>query len=187
MADLTKLYELYGTEKAMKMLADAEELAKKTPDMDWGVIQNTLKIGAGPAFLIMDWLADTHRADVQVSNHEIRAARAYALNTCTPSLAGMAAALEIGEKRALRLMQVLVARKLVRVTDDFKFERLRRMSSFRDLVRQMKVIAKKYGGRCEPQLLMRTMYVDVFTAMRLAQYGEEFLGLKWKDRPPGLM
>jgi hypothetical protein len=51
----------------------------------------------------------------------------------------------------------------------------------------MKRVAKKYRGRCEPELLVRTPYVDLVTALRLAQYGEEHLGLRWKRRPTELI
>ena len=61
------------------------------------------------------------------------------------------------------------------------------MSSFDDLVRQMKRVGKKYRGRCEPELLVRTIYVDLGTAIRLAQYGEEHCGLRWKGRPKELL
>jgi hypothetical protein len=62
-----------------------------------------------------------------------------------------------------------------------------RMASFDDLVRQMKRVGKKYRGRCEPELLVRTLYIDLCTAMRLAQYGEEHCGLRWKGRPNHLL
>lgn len=61
------------------------------------------------------------------------------------------------------------------------------MASFDDLVRQMQRVGKKYRGRCEPELLVRTLYVDPFTALRLAQYGEEHCGLRWKGRPKELI
>ena len=61
------------------------------------------------------------------------------------------------------------------------------MATFADLVRQLKRVGTKYNGRCEPQLLVRTLYVDPITAVRLSQYGEENLGLVWKERQKDLL
>ena len=44
----------------------------------------------------------------------------------------------------------------------------------------LKRIAKKYRNRCEPELLMRMMYVDEVTASRLSEYGAKELGLRPK-------
>lgn len=186
MADLARLYRHRPVEEVSMLLTRALMLAKDNPKLDWGDIQNTLKIGAEEASIILDWLADKNEAEPHISTHWIRCGRAYVLNNPFPNLVDMAKALEIGERRAFLIMLALEKKKLLRITQDFSFERLRPMSTFMDLVRQMKPIAKKYRGRCEPTLLMRTLYIDPMTAMRLAQYGEETLGYRWKKRPQQL-
>lgn len=109
------------------------------------------------------------------------------LNNPCPDLVEMGAMLKIGEKRAFLVMLALEQKGVIRIKDDFSFERRIRISSFDHLVRQMKRIAKKYRGQCEPELLVRTLYIDLVTALRLAQYGEEHCGLRWKRRPHELI
>ena len=105
------------------------------------------------------------------------------MNTPFPSLEEMAKTLGTGDRRAYAIMLELERRRVVRIGTDFEMLRIKRMSRWSDLVRQLKWVSKKYGGRCDASLLMRILYVDAMTAVRLAQYGEENLGLVWKDRP----
>ena len=183
MADLERLYRNRGTEKAMEILAKATKLAKDSPDIYALDLQHELEIGYSESVVVLDWLADTGETQPKVSHHWIRQGRRYVLNDMAPSLSGMALRLELGERRAYRIMQVLEQRGVLRIKDDFTFERIGRMASFADLIAQLKVVGKKYQDRCEPSLIVRTLYVDPLTAIRLAQYGEEFLGLRWRGRP----
>ena len=113
----------------------------------------------------------------------------YVLNNPCPNLVEMGTMLRIGERRAFLVMLALEEHEkgVIRIKEDFSFERRIRMSSFDDLVRQLKRVAKKYRGRCEPELPLRTLYIDLVTAVRLAQYGEEHMGLRWKRRPKELL
>lgn len=56
------------------------------------------------------------------------------------------------------------------------------MTNFKGLVRQLKVMGKRFRGRCEPELIEQILYVDPMTAVRLSQYAEEHLGLYWKNK-----
>ena len=103
-----------------------------------------------------------------------------------PNLVEMGTMLRIGERRAFLVMLALEQKGVIRIKEDFSFERRIRMSSFDDLVRQLKRVAKKYRGRCEPELPLRTLYIDL-VRLRLAQYGEEHMGLRWKRRPKELL
>jgi hypothetical protein len=185
--DIQKLYLHRTPEEVIFLLAKASNLAKEKPALNWYEIQNELKIGAQEAYLIFDWLADQHATEPFISTHWLRCGRTYVLNNPFPSLAGMSEMLRVGERRSYLIMQELERKGLIRIKPDFGFDRVGRMSSFKDLIRQLKVIAKKYRGRCEPVLLIRKMYIDPVTALRLAQYGEENLGLRWKDRERVLM
>lgn len=186
MADLRNLYKNRSADEVVLLLAQATLLAQKKSKINWYDIQNELKVGAQEAYIIFDWLADKHEAEPHISNHWIRCGRAYLLNNPFPTLADMAKSLRVGERRAFLIMIALEKRGLLSIKQDFAFERKGRMSSFKDLVRQMQRVAKKYGGRCEPQLLIRTLYIDPMTATRLAQYGEEHLGMIWRHRPSEL-
>jgi len=187
MADIEKLYNHRKPEDVLMLLVQASSMAKKNRELGWSDIQNTLHIGAGEAVIILDWLADNNEAHPKISKHWVRAGRAYVRNNPLPSLATMAWMLEVGERRAFLIMQELERRKLIRIKEDFTFERVGRMASFNDLVRQMKVVAKRFHGRCEPSLLIRTLYIEPYTATRLAQYGEECLSLRWKNRPKDML
>jgi hypothetical protein len=183
MADIQRLYIHRTADEVVLLLAQASLFAQKKPKINWYDIQNELKVGAEEANIIFDWLADKNEAEPHISNHWIRCGRSYALNNPFPGLTGMASALRVGERRAFLIMKALEKKGLFSIRSDFTFELKRRMSTFKDLVRQMERIAKKYCGRCEPQLLIRTLFIDPMTATRLAQYGEENLGLRWKGRP----
>ena len=187
MIDLEHLYQHYDFEEVSMMLAQALALARKKPQLSWFDIQDELKIGFGDAKIIWDWLVDEHGATPNVSEHWVRSGRAYVLNNPFPTLEDMAIKMSIGERRAFFIMQELEKRGLIKIQADFSFERSCRMSSFADLVRQVKRVGTKYNGRCEPQLLVRMLYVDPVTAVRLSQYGEENLGLVWKERQKDLM
>ena len=143
-------------------------------------LQDNLGIGYEAALAIHDLFSDRSIIDPAISNHWVRCGRAYALNNISPSLAGMADALAMGGRRAFLVMLELERRKVIYSRSDFSFAHHKRMASFDDLLRQMKVLAKKYNGRCDPELLVRRMFVDETTAFRLAQYGEEHLDLRWK-------
>jgi len=187
MIDLELLYQNYEFEEVSMMLARALALARRKPQLSWFDIQDELKIGFGEAKIIWDWLVDEHGATPRVSEHWIRAGRAYVLNNPFPTLEDMAIKMAIGERRAFFIMQELEKRGLIKIQSDFSFERTRRMASFGDLVRQLRRVGVKYNGRCEPQLLVRTLYIDPITAVRLSQYGEENLGLVWKERQKDLL
>ncbi len=187
MADLERLYQNRGTEKAMEILAKATKLAKDSPDIHKLDLQRELDIGYSESVIVLDWLADTHEIEMGISEHLIRQGRKYAHNHPFPSLSDMTEKLGVGETRAQLVMQALQKRGIIRIKPDFAFERTGRMTSFAGFIRQLKVIGKKYDGRCEPWLLKRLMFVDPLTAMRLAQYGEEFLGFTWKERSRELM
>lgn len=165
------------------MLHNAEQFARTHRTVTWHILQEHLHVGHGEAEAILDWLSDTHQTDPLISNHEIRCGRRYVMNTPFPSLEEMAKTLGTGDRRAYAIMLELERRRVVRIGTDFEMLRIKRMSRWSDLVRQLKWVSKKYGGRCDASLLMRILYVDAMTAVRLAQYGEENLGLVWKDRP----
>lgn len=146
-------------------------------------LQNELEIGYNEAVAIHDWLADQHLTDPILSTYHIRCARRFVQNNPFPTLHDMTLALNIGDRRAFALMLELERRGVINIGAGFTLSRTKRMSSWGDLTRQLAWVSKKYGKRCEPELLVRTLYVDMFTAIRLAQYGEEQLGLSWKERP----
>ena len=187
MVDLELLYQRHEFEEVSMLLARAIALARKKPELSWFDVQDELKIGFGEAKIIWDWLVDEHGATPRLSEHWVRAGRTYVLNNPFPTLEDMAIKVNIGERRAYGIMQELEKRGLIKIQSDFTFERTRRMANFADLVRQMKTVGTKYNGRCEPQLLVRTLYVDPITAVRLSQYGEENLGLVWKERQKDLL
>lgn len=182
MADLKKLYESRGMEKAMQILAKGSDIAKEKPNVNANDLQVDLDIGYGEAVMVLDWLADNRETEPKLSAHWIRAGRTYVLNNPTPSLQDMCQRLKIGERRGYLIMQKLIARGLIGVNAEFYFQRKRKMNTFKDMIRQVKKIAKKYNGRCEFALLERTLYIDPVSAFRLAQYAEEYLGLYWKKK-----
>jgi hypothetical protein len=187
MASLEILYLHRSEEEVTKLLARARELVKEKQQINWHDVQTALVIGAEEAYAIVDWLVDNHEAQPHISAHWIRCGRTYVLNNPLPNLIDMTKMLKIGEGRTFSIMQILEKKNVIRIKHGFGFEVQGRMSSFADLVRQMKRVAKKYRGRCEPELLVRTMFVDPVTALRLSQYGEESLGLRWKNRPKELL
>ncbi len=183
MANIERLYQFRSVEEVSLILAKALELATKKPDLGRLDIQSELNVGGDESFIIWDWLADQNLAKPRLSNHWIRYGRLYVLNNPFPDLTEMGAQLKIGERRSYLVMQALEKKGIIRIRPDFSFERLRPMTSFAGLAKQMKRVAKKYRGRCEPELLVRTLFIDFATALRLSQYGEEQLGLRWKGRP----
>ncbi|MEN9561417.1 MAG: hypothetical protein RIQ56_690 [Candidatus Parcubacteria bacterium] len=186
MTDLETLYQRYPLEEVSSMLARALAFARTKPLVSWSDIQHELRIRFGDAKIILDWLVDEHGATPVVSTHWLRAARRYVLNNPFPTLEDMALKLDIGERRTFFVMQELERTGFIKIQSDFSFERTCRMSTFSDLVRQVRQVGKKYKGRCDPQLLLRTMYIDPMTAVRLSQYGEEHLGFVWKARQKDL-
>lgn len=187
MATLDPLYKYRPVEEVTLLIARASMLAKERPDLTLYQLQNTLHLGYGEAVVLFDWLADNHEVEPHVSNHWLRCGRAYIRNNFFTSLVHMAATLKTGDRRAFALMMALEKKGIIRIQQGFSFERQIRMASFDDLVRQMKRVGKKYRGRCEPELLVRTIYVDLGTVIRLAQYGEEHCGLRWKGRQKELL
>jgi hypothetical protein len=182
MADISRLYDHFGMEKMNELLSRAEEMARKDATIGCHDIQNGLQIGYEHAVSIFDWLADTHLITPEISSHWVRAGRRYVFNNALPTFREMQERVGLGEQRAYAVMQELARRKFLRITSDFELERVGRAATFRDLVRQMIVVSKKYHRRCEPSLLERTLFVDAVTAFRLAQYGEEFHDLYWKGK-----
>jgi hypothetical protein len=183
MARISDLREHWSDDKIQKVIFAACMVAarfkKKCTVID---IQNALRISYHEAEVIHDFLSDTYLVEARVSTHWIRSARRYVRNNPHPSLAQMCARLDVGDRRGQLLMLELAKRKIVRIKEDFSFEHAKPMATFMELVGQMKVVAKKYNGRCEPELLVRTLFLDETTAFRLAQYGEEVLGLTWRRR-----
>ncbi len=169
------------------MLAHASAKAKEDPDLKFTDFQEELHVGYPIAVAVVDWLADTRQIKASISNHWIRRGRQYVLNNLFATLEGMSEALGMGAERSFLVMQALEKKKIIRIADDYTFERVGRAASFDDLVRQMKVVGKKYHGRCDPALLVRQLLVDPITAFRLMQYGEEHLGLRWRHRPKHLL
>jgi hypothetical protein len=184
MRDIRKLLAYHSFEEWVSILGRATEFAEKNPEAQWIDFQNHLKIGAEEAFIIQDWLADHLRVKPRISNHWIRCGRLYVLNNMFPSVFGMMERLRIGEQTAFQIMFALQKKGVIKILSDFSFER-QKASTDEDLVRQLKRVAKKYRGRCEPSLLMRILYLDEGTAKRLSEYGAKELGLrpaKWRNR-----
>ena len=115
---------VFGTDKTMKLLVDATELAERKPEVGWGDIQEELKVGASAAFAIMDWLADNHKAQWKVTNHWVRAGRTYVLNNPAPRLEEMATFLRVGEQRSVAIMNALMKKKLITVNTNYFFQEL---------------------------------------------------------------
>lgn len=176
-----------GPERARTLLRSALSFAQARMGFTPFELQNALRTGYEEALILYDWLTDEGLARSVVSEHMIRCGRRYVLNTPWPTLEGLAIMLDTGQSRAFAIMLELEKRGIIKIGADFSLHRVGRMSSFEDLVRQLRWVAKKYRGRCEPQLLQRILYLDPFTAIRLAQYGEEHLGLRWKERPRELL
>lgn len=182
MSDALALYKWFEPEKVQELLAQAQILAQSDPELGWYKIQSQLEVGQQAAVVILDWLADKGFVKITITNHWIRAGKTYARNNIAPNLAEMQDSLRVGEQRALAIMRALVQKRVIEVTPEFDFVLIKRAATFADLVRQLKIVAKRYRGRCEAQLLMRVMFIDPITATRLAQYGEEYLGLYWKNK-----
>jgi hypothetical protein len=183
MADIRKLYQYHEAADVILLLARASTLAKERPEIKIYDFQTELKVGFEEASIIYDWIADQYDTEAFISDYRIRSGRRYVRNNPFPSLSDMADKLKLGERRTFLIMQALEKKGIIKIKEDFSFERVGRMASFDDLVEQMKWVGHKYRGRCEPSLLMRLMFLDQVTALRLAQYGEEHLGLIWKNRP----
>lgn len=180
---LEKILSRRGPEATERILSAARQLAESGTSFSIMSLQRTLRIGYDDAVAVHDWLVDQHAADPTLSNHIIRCGRRFVMNNPFPTLEGLAMALDIGDRRAYAIMLELERRNIIRIGLGFRLERVKRMSAWADLVRQLEWVAKKYKGRCEPELLQRILYLDMFTAVRLAQYGEEHLGLTWKNCP----
>ena len=180
MANLSGLRKQYSPDEFTMLLSRALELAERNPNVRPDDIQNQLGVGYNPAQVLHDWLVDNHKLEAKISEHWVRMGRLYVQNNLFISLPNMIKQMNVGERRANLIMLELERRGTIKIMADFDFQRLKPMATFEDLVRQMQKFAKKYWNRCEPTLLMRVMYVDIVTACRLAQYGEEKLGMRWK-------
>lgn len=180
MTDIRKLFTSRNFESTIALLNEALALAKERQNLGWYDIQNALKIGFEDACILQDWLADSYKTEPPITKYWIQCGRTYVLNNPLPSLAGMAERVRIGDRRAFLIMQELQKRGLISLLSDFSFERHHSGTTEAGFIRQMKRWAKKYRGRCEPELLMRTMYVDYETAYKLAEYGRDHLGFKWR-------
>ena len=179
MVDLSGLRKNYDPDTFTMLLSRAIKMAEEDAGLKCIDLQNGLKIGYSTAQTILDWLADNRKIEPKISTHWLRAGRIYVQNNLIPSLQNMIKQMDIGERRAYSLMMELEKRGVIKIQNEFEFLRVKPMASFADLVRQMKKFAKKYNGRCEPTLLARVMYIDLVSAYRLAQYGEENFGYKW--------
>jgi hypothetical protein len=177
MADLTSFIYDYGSKRGFMLLNQAIELAKSNPNLHWGDIQNTLKIGYKGAVIIHDWLCDEYLAEPKLTNHRIQRGRIYTLNTPHPSLEDMAEKMGIGRRKAFLILIELQKKGLVGIKPDLTFKRLRPSCNEEELLKQVKVWGKKYRGRCEPELLMRLMYIDYRTARRISNVAIAKLGL----------
>ena len=173
-------------EEVTLLLAQVLTSSKDKPRVSCLAIQNEFKISTTEAEVIFDWLADGGQVEPQISKHWIRCGRRYVLNNPIPDLSDMGRKLGVGERRAFLIMLALEKRKIIHIKENFEFDRRKPMATFNDLIKQMKQVAKKYRGRCELTLLARILYLDPITAFRLAQYGQENLGLLWRSRPPEL-
>jgi hypothetical protein len=183
MLNLKALLRYRSLEHCIVLLYQAAKIAEDHPDASWMDFQNQLGIGAEEAAVIQDWLADQYRVQPRMSEHWVRCGRLYVKNTALPSLGDMMERIRLGRRTALQVMYALQQRGVIRVRPDFTFEKLI-TSSERDFIKQLTRVAKKYRGRCEPELLMRILYVDEVTAQRLSAYGAAELGLrprKWRN------
>ena len=177
-------YHNRSVEDCIALLNRALKIAEENPDAYWIDFQSRLSIGYEEASYIQDWLADQYRIPLRMSEHWVRSARVYVKNNAFPSLADMMERIRLGRRTALEVMYALQNRGVIRVRPDFTFEKLITSSEL-DFIKQLKRVAKKYRGRCEPELLMRILYVDGATAQRLSEYGATELGLrpkKWRNR-----
>jgi len=186
MADLAKLYSYRPMEEVTLLLAQVLTFSRNKEKVSSLDIQNQFKISTPEAEIIFDWLADGGEVEPKISKHWIRCGRRYVLNNPLPDLVDMGRKLGVGERRTFLIMLALEKRKIIHIKENFEFERRKPMATFNDLVKQMRWVAKKYRGRCELTLLARILYLDPITAFRLAQYGQENLGLLWRSRPPEL-
>lgn len=180
--DILLLYSTRGLEKTIWLLNEALKIAEKDPKANWRKIQDELKIGYGEACIIIDWLADNDKTEARISNHWIRSARIYVMNNKHSSLEEMQERLKLGYKSAFRIMIELQKKELIAIKPDFSFYRKKPGSTRENFISQIKKFAKKYRGRCEPELLMRTMYLDYETALNWAEYGKYELGFVWRGR-----
>ena len=183
MRDIRDLLKYRSFEEWVNLLGRAIEISKSNPDANWGTFQDELGVGAEGGCIIQDWLADSHSLKPRLSNHWIKRARVYVLNNQHPSLAEMTDRFNLGYQTALKIVVELGKKKVIKIRPDFTFEKSK-TSSEEDLIKQMKQVAKRYRGRCVPELLMRSLYVDEGTAKRLSEYGARKLGLRpkrWRD------
>jgi hypothetical protein len=178
-------YRNRSVEQCLELLDRAAKIAEENPDTYWREIQDRLAIGYEEACIIIDWLADNYEiTEPRMSEHWVRCGRLYVKNNAFPSLAEMMERIRLGRRTALQVMYELQNRGVIRVRLDFTFEKMI-TSTERDFIRQLTRVAKKYRGRCEPELLMRVLYLDVAAAQRLSEYGATELGLrpkKWRNR-----
>ena len=180
MPDLSLLYKLYGADKTVNLLNRALEMSETNPSITWIEIQNKLHVGAAASYVLVDWLADNFKTRPRISNHWIRCARMYVVNNKESSLEEMSNRLKVGNRTAFQIMLILEKKGYIKILSDFKFERIKKGTDMAGFERQIKKFAKKYRGRCEPELLVRVLYVDYDTAFKLAEHGRDKLGFVWR-------
>lgn len=187
MANLKRLYRAYGIESTVLLLNRAAKFAEGKDDVSIIDVQNELHCGYDNAVLVTDWLQDNFKTSPKLSNHWIRCGRMYCMYNEYISLADMTEKLHVGDRRAYAIMLELVRRKIIRITTDFAFERIKTAATLPDFERAIHRYAKKYRGRCEPELLERVLYISYDKACMLAEHGRDNMGYvwrgKWKNNP----
>ncbi len=182
MPDLSLLYRLYGAGKTVSLLNRAVEMTEINPSISWIEVQDTLHVSANASYVIVDWLADNFKTRPRMSNHWLRCARMYVMNNEEISLHEMTSRLNVGNRTAFQFMLALEKKGYIKILPDFKFERTRKGTDMTGFEQQIKKFAKKYRGRCEPELLERLLYVDYEKAFMLAEHGRNVLGFAWRGR-----
>lgn len=182
MPDLSLLYEQYGVDKTMNLLNRALEMTETNPSVTWIEIQNNLHVSNVASYVLIDWLADNFKTRPRISNHWIRCGRVYVMNNEETSLQEMSSRLNVGNRTAFCVMLELEKKGHIKIISDFRFERIKNGTTTSGFDRQIKRFAKKYRGRCEPELLMRTLYIDYDKAFKLAEHGRDNLGFVWRGK-----
>lgn len=182
MPDLSLLYKLYGADKTIHLLNRAVEMTETNPSITWIEVQNRLHVGAESSYVIVDWLADNFKTRPRMSNHWVRCARMYVVNNKETSLEEMSSRLKVGNRTAFQIMLTLEKKGYIKILSDFKFERVKKGTDMTGFERQIQKFARKYRGRCEPELLERLLYIDYDTAFKLAEHGRDTLGYVWRGK-----
>jgi hypothetical protein len=182
MPDLSLLYEQHGADDTIYLLNRALEMAETNPSITFDDLQKSLSISTPAAYVIVDWLADNFKTAPRMSNHWIRCARMYVVNNTDTSLEDLTTKLNVGNRTAFQLMLALEKKGYIKILSDFTFERIKNGTDRVGFERQIKKFAKKYRGRCEPELLQRLLYIDYDTAFKWAEHGRDTMGFIWRGR-----